>query len=57
MTVCILDNFLAILNSESMCFPHSYLYLLGITSLFIASKYEEVQAIPLEMIVSDIGHN
>ena len=52
-----LDNFLANLNEDMVSFPHCYLYLLGITALFIAAKLEEVQAIPLDMIVEELGHN
>jgi hypothetical protein len=51
-----MDNFLAALHSEKVIFPHNYLYLLGITSVFIAAKVEEVEMIPIEIVVNDLGH-
>lgn len=57
MTVQIIDKFLTKLKENKVVFPHSYLYLLGTTALFIAAKYEEVQCIPLDMIVKELGHN
>lgn len=45
------------MGESNISFPHTYLYLLGITSLFIASKFEEVEAISISMIVREIGHN
>ena len=40
-----------------MIFPHNYLYLLGITSVYIAAKFEEIDMVPLDIIVRDLGHN
>ena len=56
ISVQIMDKFLSSLHHDKVVFPHNYLYLLGITSIFIASKYEEVQCIPLDIIVDELGH-
>lgn len=52
-----MDNFLAKLHHEKVIFPHNYLYLLGITSVYIAAKFEEIDMVPIEIIVKDLGHN
>ena len=52
-----MDAFLAALHQDRVVFPHNYLYLLGITSVFIAAKVEEVQMVPMEIVVKDLGHN
>ena len=51
-----MDNFLAFLHKDRVIFPHNYLYLLGITCVLIAAKFEEIDMVPLEIIVNDLGH-
>ena len=51
-----MDCFLSTLNRGMVTFPNHYLYLLGLTALFISAKHEEVQSIPLDMIVNELGH-
>ena len=57
LSVQIMDNFLATLHRDKVIFPHNYLYLLGITSVYIAAKVEEIDMIPIEIIVKDLGHS
>ena len=33
------------------------LYLIGITSIFLASKFEEVDPISIKLVEKELGHN
>lgn len=57
ITVSLLDNFLSNLKAQKVSFPHSYLYLMGATCLFIAAKYDEVESIGIEMLIRELGHD
>lgn len=43
--------------SKAQNLKTSNIHLIGVTSMFIASKYEDVYPIPLSMFVHQIGHN
>lgn len=56
LAVTIMDNYLrgklqrgVILNSEC-------LYLLGMSVVFLASKYEDVMPIAMRHLIDDVGH-
>lgn len=54
ITINVMDRFFWMAKSVQ-CVEE--LHLIGITSLFIASKYEEIAPLRLKTIVEKIGHN
>lgn len=57
IAVSIMDSFLYNLNKEKVYFPGKYLYLLGVTSIYIATKFQEVKQFSVETTLEELAHN
>ena len=57
ITVNIMDCFFKNMAEEDISIADDVLYLIGITSLFIATKFEEVKLFEIIQIQEQIGHN
>lgn len=55
--VFIMDKYLFGTWDNRQGYSKTYLYLVGITSIFIASKYEEVCPLSVVLAERDLGHN
>jgi hypothetical protein len=51
-----MDSFLYSLQKEDTWFPHDYLYILGMTSIFIAAKMHEEYMLGIETLLQELGH-
>ena len=56
LSVFILDRYLLANWHPNKNYSVSILYLLGITCVFIAMKYEEVYPISIEFVEKELGH-
>lgn len=57
IAVSIMDSFLYNLNKDKVYFPGKYLYLLGVTSIYIATKFQEVKQFSVETTLEELAHN
>lgn len=56
LAVSILDRYLANLEKDKITLKSQVLHLLGMTCVYIASKFEDVRAITLDELVEKAGH-
>jgi hypothetical protein len=57
LAVYILDQYLSEKANQGVCLRADNLYLLGISIVFLSSKYEDVVPIYIRKLVEDAGHN
>lgn len=51
-----MDRYIQALEVRGECFKASDLHLTGVTCMFIASKYEDVQPLLMKTVFNKIGH-
>jgi cyclin B/cyclin A len=56
LAVSILDRYIQALEQRGEVFKASDLHTTGVTCMFIASKYEDVQPLLLKTVFNKIGH-
>ena len=56
IAVSILDRYIQACEMRGQVFKPSDLHLTGVTCMFIASKYEDVQPLLLKTVFNKIGH-
>ena len=56
LAVSLLDNYLIAKSKRGIPISSDNLYLVGMASVFIASKYEDVVPIFMKQILDDVGH-
>ena len=56
ITFGIMDKFFEETSKSRVSLGKDLLYLIGITSLYIASKHEEVRALSIKLVVKTLGH-
>lgn len=53
ISVCLLDRFL---KQSSRLVEVSQLHILGVTAMFIASKFEDIHPLKMKIVFEKIGH-
>jgi hypothetical protein len=57
VTVNILDKFFAEMVKEETSILNEILYLIGMTCIFMATKFEEVAPLSIKQVEKTLGHN
>jgi len=56
LAVTILDKYLRGKHQQRVVLTSETLYLLGMTVVFLSSKYEDVMPIAMRHLIDDVGH-
>ena len=56
LAVTILDRYLRGKHNQGVILNSDCLYLLGMTIVFLSSKYEDVMPISMRHLIDDVGH-
>lgn len=57
LAISIMDRYFLTKQQEGIQLLFQDLYLIGTVSIFIASKFEDVVAISMDELLSDVAHN
>ena len=56
LAVSLLDNYMIAKSQRGVTLTADNLYLIGMSSVFIASKYEDIVPIFMKQMLDDVGH-
>ena len=56
LAVSIMDRYFIAKSRENIVLTYPDLHLIGIVCIFIASKYEDVEAITMNSLIDEIAH-
>lgn len=57
IAVSIMDRYIKVMQVKHVVLSRHDLHLTGLTSIFIASKFEDINFIKIDQLMTDAGHN
>lgn len=51
-----MDRYFLAKSTEKVCIPKEHLHLIGLVSVFLSSKMEDIEPIALDDIMNNAGH-